>query len=171
MAVRRRSNLVRAKSDRQSVWFAVDVSAGIAAGAATQVATLSAAALLFRPFTVVRTRLLINWQSDQAIANETPVGALGMIVVSNEAASAGLASIPDPVADQDSPFFVWQAMISSFLFASGVGFTEPTGLDYVVDSKAMRKVGTNEDVSIMVEEIVNVGANIRVLGRMLVKLH
>ena len=44
----------------------------IAAGSATLLATLNAAALALRPFTVMRTRLRLWIGSDQTVASEEP---------------------------------------------------------------------------------------------------
>jgi len=162
-----------AKSDRQAVWLGIDIDpVTIAAGATVLVATLNAAALALRPFTVVRTRAMINWGSDQAAASEAPLGALGLIVVSDQAAAAGSGSVPSPVGNTDAPFFVWEPLISTFLFGDLTGFIEPSGYNLVVDSKAMRKVGVNEDVAIQVGNTSSAeGAIAVMIGRMLVKLH
>ena len=94
-----------------------------------------------------------------------------MIVVSDEAVAAGAASIPSPISDASSPWFVWQPLESSVVVASGVGFQEPSGRNYEVDSKAMRKVGQGEDIALMVQEDNTFGAIVSVTGRMLFKLH
>ncbi len=46
----------------------------LASNAATLVSTLSAGALLLRPFTVLRTRIVIHSESDQITATEVPAG-------------------------------------------------------------------------------------------------
>jgi len=169
---RRRSNLVRVKSDRTSVWIGTSVAVStVAANTVVLLATLNAAALALRPFTVVRTRLLLHWESDQSASSEQATGAFGAIVVTAEAAAAGVASVPDPVGDPSSPWFVWQPLSTSFLFADATGFIEPAGNDYEVDSKSMRKVGLNEDIALVAEETNVKGALISSTGRMLVKLH
>jgi len=167
---RTRSRLIVPK--RSMVWIQMDIGpVNIVADASTQIASLSAGALLLRPFTVVRTRARLHVESDQGAASEIATGAFGMIVVSDQAVAAGSGSIPDPVASSNAPFFVWEPFINSFVFASGVGFEEPAGTDIVIDSKAQRKVGANEDVSMIVEETNTVGITVAITGRMLVKLH
>ena len=52
-----------------------------------------------------------------------------------------------------------------------MGFNESVGSAYDIDSKAMRKVGPNEDVALMIEEVNAFGAVVQTTGRMLVKLH
>jgi len=167
----RRTNLVRAKSDRQVIWIGLSLSFNLAGDAASLMGSLNAAALLLRPFTIVRVRALLSVGSDQTAASENPAGAVGMLVVSDEARIAGASAIPDPVLDSGSPWFVWQPFNSSFVFGDATGFIESANSQYMIDSKAMRKVGTNEDVAIMAEEVNNVGATVQLTGRMLLKLH
>ncbi len=171
MAVRRRSNLVRVKQARTMTWFGIDLGATVVADASQLIGSLNAAALAFRPFTVVRTRLIMQYASDQAAASESPGGALGFIVASDEAIATGAGALPDPVDDANAPWFVWDPGQCNFLFGDGTGFLEPDGRMNVIDSKAMRKVGANEDVAIIFEEVNNFGMNLTLIGRMLVKLH
>jgi len=160
------------RSDRQSVWFAAAAApAAIAASSKVLVLSLNAAGLAARPFTVVRTQVLINYESDQLAASERVHGAMGWVVVSDQAIGAGVASIPGPVTNPDAPFFVYQGLIDSFLFGSGVGFESTAGQSTQVDSKAMRKVGANEDIAIVVENAAALGATFTMEGRMLVKFH
>jgi len=172
MAIRRRTPLVRAKSDRRTVWFNFSVGATtLVASSQVLLASLNAQALGFRPFTIVRTRVLMQIESDQSAASEATNGAYGAIIVSDEAVAAGSASIPGPTSDTDAPWFVWQPWINSFLLGDGTGFVEPAGYTVVIDSKSMRKVGLNQDVAIMAQEAGGVGAIITARGRMLIKLH
>ena len=60
--------------------------------------------------------------------------------------------MPTPITEQGSDlWFVWQAMLSSFAFVTGAGFDAQRQTQYVVDSKAMRKVGVGEDVIVVGE--------------------
>ena len=93
------------------------------------------------------------------------------MVVSEEAAAAGVASIPDPDTNTDGDWLVWQSLITSFAFGSDIGFGHGVGQQYVVDSKAMRKVGNNKQVAIVVSNSSAVGGIVGIEGRMLVKLH
>jgi len=162
------------RSDRQPVWFFIRVSTTAVAGGSTAVllSTFNAAALLLRPFTIIRTHLLLQMSTDQSIASELFVGAYGMQVVTEQAAAAGIASVPTPISETDADFFVYQPVIDSFLFADATGIVEPSGIQYSIDSKAMRKVGINEDLSTTIESTSGSdGGLITVIGRMLVKLH
>ena len=133
--------------------------------------TLNAAALLLRPFTIIRSRFTLLFDSDQLAVSENPTGQLGKIVVQEEASAAGVASLPAPIADSDADWFVHQGLSMSFLFASSVGVFGDAGNKYVVDSKAMRKVGTNEQVVTLVELRNAGGALLNLEGRTLIKLH
>ncbi len=173
MARRRRSlsNFVR-PAPRTMVWSSIDISpVAIAADASSLIGQLSATELLLRPFTVVRTRGVIHIESDQVAASEITTGAVAMMVVSDQALAAGASAIPDPVNNADAPWFMYQNFVNSLLFGSLIGIQEPTGQYYEIDSKAMRKVGKNEDVALMIEETNNVGLIVSFSGRWLLKLH
>ena len=159
---------------RQASWGDIDIqSVGIGGAAKALLGSLNAAALALRPFTIVRVHLEIQWGTDQLIASESPIGALGWLVVSEQAVSAGAGSIPAPITQSDAPWFVWQALQESFMFITGTGTNAGTSsaMHYTVDSKAMRKVGVNENVAVIGENTSAVGAIISVTGRFLLKLH
>jgi len=167
---RTRQGAIVRPTKRQMVWFGIDIDpTALPADGTILLGSLTASALLFRPFTVVRTHLLIHVQSDQEVASETYIGALGMIVSSDQATGA---TLPVPIANVDADFFLWEPWIGAFNLVSGVGYTEPTGYVSKVDSKAMRKVGPNQDIRVMAESASpTAGQIVSVLGRMLVKLH
>ncbi len=162
---------------RQNLWITVEIDSGafadIGASTSTFAGSLSAAALGLRPFTIIRTRVEVAWCSDQNAANEAPIGAMGMIVITSSASAAGVASIPTPITEGDADWFVWQGLQNRLKFASGVGVTEGEGVvsRYTVDSKAMRKVGPDQDLGVMVQNSSAVGASIQIIGRIMVKLH
>ncbi len=162
----------RAAARRQMVWanFSVSVSA-VAANGQTLIGVANAALLALRPFTIVRTRGIIQMESDQSVASERPVVVLGAIIVQEEAVDAGVAALPTPGTETNAPWFVYEPMISSFLFGDATGFIEPGGYSRVFDSKAMRKVEISEDTAVLIEETAGVGALVTLQGRMLIKLH
>ncbi len=172
MAVHRRSRFVSHKRSSVKKWFGIDVSATtIAADASTLIASLNAGGLLDRPFTILRTRGVIHIETDQSAASESPAGVVGMIVVNDQALGAGSGSIPDPVPAADAPWIVYEPFIDAFVLGDATGFVESAGVNITFDSKAMRKVGPNEDVALMCEEAAGFGVSITMLGRMLVQLH
>jgi len=174
MAVqRRRSNFVRAKSDRQFHWIGILVQeVAVAANSAVLIGVYNAAALALRPFTIVRERWQVQWNSDQAAVSELPHGAVGATIVSDEALTAGVASIPDPMTNGDAAWHVFQPLIVQLRFLSAIAFQADAGHQYEVDSKAMRKVGSNDGIAIVASNAhATHGAEITLLGRQLVKLH
>ena len=90
-----------------------------------------------RPFTITRTVGTIFVLSDQTAARETPFGAMGMMVVSEKAATTGATAVPDPVNEISSDeWFVYQAFA-----ALGTGsVAEPPLMAFPFDSRAQRKV-------------------------------
>ncbi len=115
------------------------------------------------PVTVRRTRGLIAWRSDQKAADESPFGAFGMCVVSNDAFAAGAASVPGPYSDAESDlWFVHQFCRNDFLFGSNISFDGQAARQYEINSKAMRKLTDEETIPVVIENgnITN-GATIR----------
>ena len=126
--------------------------------------------------TVVRTRgeLLIT------LVNATTVldgfrGAFGIGVVSLPAFTAGIASVPTPIAEQDDENWLYHRYFTVF---AGSGPSETFGnagspvLRVEVDSKGMRKFGTDRVIYAAVE-VVEVGTailDVSFNSRMLVKL-
>ena len=160
---------------RQALWIGLSVApVAVGAGAKVLVASLNAVALALRPFTIVRTRFFMQIESDQSIASELARGVTGMIVVTDQAVAAGSASVPGPVTDPDAGFHVYEPWVNSFLFATAIGFQEPAGTTVPsADSKAMRKVGNNEDLAVVCENTSagGIGVLLTMQGRILVKLH
>ena len=173
MARRSSRHIAQMRARRESVWGSIEiVESSIAANTQALLGQLTAGFLLLRPFTVVRTHLQVHWRTDQLTATETPLGALGIVVVNDQAAAIGVTAIPDPMANGDAPFYVWQAVIDDFIFVTGTGVATPGGMQYATDSKAMRKVGANEDIAVTAANVsAGDGAIISIIGRMLVKLH
>jgi len=85
MAGRHRSPMRRDSIRRKSVWISFMPTQTVITPASTAVliATMSASALALRPFTIVRTRGLLNYRSDQAAATEVYGCGFGMAVVSD----------------------------------------------------------------------------------------
>ena len=168
MALRRRP-FIRPPA-RTSLWLTHEPAQdAVAASANTLIAVLGATALALRPFTVVRTRLMVKLCSDQVAASENPFGAFGIIVTTEQATAAGAASIPNPSTDGDADWFVHQPLFAPFTFLSSAGVFDNDRL-HVIDSKAMRKVGNNQDLAFMYDMNTGVGGTFFSGGRILVKL-
>ena len=164
-------------SRRQTQWLASADATGVTtlAGAAKILdQSLTAAELTLLPFTVVRVRGLIYVQSDQVAADEQQFGGVGMAVVSDLAIAAGVASIPDPITNEDSDlwfmhrFFSYGMLIGS---GAGTGVPTPNGTTFEFDSKAMRKVEEGSDIAVVLANATAAGFRYWLKFRLLVKLH
>ena len=140
----------------------------MASNAAVLLASLNAAALAQRPFTVVRSHLKWIYKSDQTAALEDYGGAVGAAVVTDRASAAGIGSIPNPWANSDSnQFFVYDTFYNQSGAASDlIGATS----FIVTDSKAMRKVGPDDDIVFVTEALALNGFLLGVIGRLLILL-
>ena len=170
----RRTRFVR-PAPRTKMWIGSGVGVVVVTGAITAViSTLSAGALLLRPFTILRTRLDVLYKTDQIAATETPHGSLGKIVVTETAAALGVTALPNPSGvdgDPEASWFVWQGMSAGFQFGSGVAFDGNSGQHYSIDSKSMRKVGPDDDIVTLYDNQVASGAQMVFMGRQLIQLH
>jgi len=162
----------RLGSKRMTSWL--EIPPVLSGPGVTLLASLSALELAKRPFTVVRTHLAFRLRSDQIVANETYIGAVGLAVVSDQASAIGITAIPTPVVDADSDlWFVHQWNTGTFFFGSSTSFVDSAGTQILIDSKAMRKVNEDEDVVVVFERdtVVSDGCLVQLAGRMLIKEH
>ena len=122
----RRSRSFTRPPPRTKMWIGTGVGTStITANGNHFIGSLSAVALLLRPFTVLRTRLLVQYESDQAAVSETTFGVYGQIVVTDTATGIGVTAIPTPggsFGDPDQDWFVFQPVISKFSFLTSAGF-------------------------------------------------
>jgi len=138
---------------------AVDWSAS--AGLAAPVSVPAASAVLLEIFTpimggetVIRTRGMLGWLSDQATVDEEQFGAFGIAVVSEQAATVGATAVPHPVTDA-----AWGGWLYHTYFFSKLEFADATGVNpnimhtMAIDSKAMRKVDEGDRLITVVENI------------------
>ncbi len=143
---------------RDTFWFSSSQTAEIAVAAnvavlATLATSTNLADLHVVNGTIVRTRGVVLWFSDQSAAQETPTAAVGIRLQNQRAATAGVASVPRPFSEPDLDWFVWQALLGfsvNTVNAIGQGLQRST-----IDSKAMRKV---KDGHSLIEVIENVSA-------------
>jgi len=135
---------------------------------------MTAVELAKRPFTIIRTRLVVHISSDQLAVDELQVAALGVCVVSSQAVAIGVTAVPTPVSDAGSDLWLaHQPMVGEFAFVTGVGFDAAGGKQYMIDSKAQRKVNDDQELIIVVQNSVLSanGAQVTILGRILIKEH
>ena len=163
------------KSVRETMW--VDVAPTNTVLAAASTATLinlpSAGLQALRPFTIIRTRGILAYGSDQAAASENFSAALGYSVVNDDAAGIGVTAVPTPFSTQGSDmFFVYEMMAGRFEFISGVGFHPQKFNELRYDSKAMRKNNDDQAIAVVLEiSSLSLGMNIFHSARLLIKLH
>ena len=171
---RRHTRFVR-PSPKTKMWIGSGVGeTTIGAGVKTLVSSLSAGALALRPFTILRTRMLLDYSSDQDGANERVFCSYAKLVVRDAAFAIGVTAMPDPSGisgDPEADWFIWQAgrHVVSFDTASGFDFGGTS--QYTIDSKAMRKVSIDDNVVAMCTEESAFGSRIMTNGRMLIQLH
>jgi len=156
---------------RATSWFQFQhVENTITVAGGTIYFTLNAAALQFRPFTVVRSRFELHLRSDQASAIEHQAAGFGIAVVSDQAAAIGVTAVPTPATDLGSDLWFVQQNI----FADESALTDRTrsSTKVTVDSKAMRRVDVGQDIVVVAElASPSSGFILGVVGRMLVKAH
>jgi len=172
--LRSRGPFVRG-SRRETTWRAVPVTVtNLAASGGTILNSLDSVELQKRPFTIVRTHLECYIVSDQLIADEIQLGAIGMAVVSSQSEAVGVTAVPTPMTDIESDLWmVHQFMWNNFSFITAAGFQGKAGTRYTIDSKAQRKVADDQDVVIVAEANVALGDgfNLFCAGRVLIKEH
>ena len=159
---------------RMTSWFdIVPVGTTMTATGGTIQQALTTAEKAKRPFTIIRTHLIVRVVSDQLAATETAIAAYGLCVVSDQSVAIGATAVPTPVTDAASDaWFVHQWLMAGFNFVTGAGFESDYGHQYIIDSKAMRKVSEDQDV-IGVAEFSAAGDGVIVtsMGRLLIKEH
>ena len=122
--------------------------------------------------TIIRVRGLLSVGVQAFTTDVEFQGAFGIGLVSDQAFAAGAASIPGSWTDLDwSGWFVWMAWDGRFEFLDATGVVGPAAnkMQYVIDSKAMRKVAPNETLVVMAESQAGV-VNVANPFRLLVKL-
>ena len=103
------------------------------------------------PVTIVRTRGILWVKSDQSAATEEPFGAMGMMVVTEQARVAGIGSLPTPITEEfDDGFFVHQFWQGGITVGSDIGVSN-VWHRYEFDSKAQRKVDSDDALVVTLE--------------------
>jgi len=132
----------RTASHRLTQWVAPANQGylAVASGGATLISSFVPGEAL----TITRIRGQVSVIPNPVSADLDVVGAIGEGVVSAEAFAAGVGSIPEPFTDGD-----WGGWMSWRAFSFHLEFSDGTGLNFVdwtfeVDSKAQRRIGSNE---------------------------
>ena len=155
------------------VWISVGLGPATQATGTTPllIGVMNALALALRPFTVIRTRMLLAVGSDQVVGSESNSGAFTMQVVTDSAAAAGIASVPTPLSQLEADYFVYEPWEFDVEFFTGIGVNERYSRQYQVDSKVMRKVGLDDDIAVVIQGLGAAGYTVVTEGRMLLQLH
>ncbi len=146
----------RRVSKRLTDWAFVVSSSGVTnipLGSKVLAASLSAAQLAgAAPGTVIRTRGVLHVTSDTTGAGEVQTGAMGIGFVSETARALGVTAISGPDTDALwDGWFVHQFIEQRTLFSSAVGIDMAPGVQYIIDSKAMRKFDGSDGLVVMFE--------------------
>ena len=164
---------VRGRGSRKSTdWSASVPQTGL-------VALAGSTALLSQTFipvaggeTVVRSRGLITFGSDQAAATESQLGAYGIAVVTAQAVSVGITAVLHPATDASWDGWLYHTYLSAHIqVVSASGIMPDMQHQIVVDSKAMRKVSEDDRLVFVIENTVSTGLQFFDSFRILSKLH
>ena len=176
-----RRSTFRGAQRRQTAWGVGPSTGGTSGGAQS---TGASGQILFtngilpsvEGVTLIRTRgeLLIRLSTAAAV-NDGFHGAFGIGLAKGTAFTAGVGSVPMPIAEEEGEDWIYHRFFS--LLAQDANVTNGGGamsavLRIEVDSKAMRKFGT-DDALYGALEVTEVGAatvNINFNSRVLVKL-
>ncbi len=160
---------------RETLWAPIaPLNTTITGGGSSLIYTAGATEDALRPYTVVRTHLYLSIHSDQQVASENQIIAIGFAVVSDQASAIGVTAVPTPVTDLDSDAWYLHQFISGvFTLATAVGINGPGNSSTNVDSKAMRRVEDGFDNIVTIEAVTTLsdGVNVVTAGRQLLKLH
>ncbi len=158
---------------RMTSWLDIEPAILTLDGASIISHAMTAVELAKRPFTVVRTHLVVRLSSDQLASDEIQIAAVGLAVVSDQAVAVGVTAVPTPFTDAESDlWFVHQWMLNDMQLITAAGFDGNAGQHYIVDSKAMRKVEEDTQIIIVGESAApSSGTSILIAGRLLVKEH
>ena len=155
---------------RMTQWFAIQIgTTAVAAGGATLLASLNAAALADRPFTLVRA---IGTVHMSGVGPGLSSGAFAIAQASEAAVTAGIGSLPTPITEGDANVFqTYLPLIGEGYQYAAAGTADiMTEQVFHFDSKAMRKINTEDNLAVVAESLAG-AFNLTVVGRLLVKAH
>ncbi len=123
--------------------------------------------------TIVRVRGSYQMLLDPSAAEDVKMIGLGLIIATDVAITAGAASLPSPTEDPDAPWLwvVYHTLVSGDATAQN-GADINQAVRGVIDSKAMRRVTTNENLVFLIDAVNNGGtpvANVSGVARVLIQ--
>ncbi len=162
---------VRGRAPRRATQWIQSVASTGFTGLAANSVVLNQTFPILEPQTIVRTRGSIWIESDQEAADEEPMGAVGLLVASDQAIAAGVASLPDPISEAASGlWFVWLPFATVIIAVGGAAGARQ-GWEFPIDSKAMRKVSDGQTIGVVVVNSSALhGLEFMIQFRMLTKL-
>jgi len=168
-----RRPFVRTRSSRKGTdWSGSTPVTGFTAVAASTSSLLQIFTPIVGGETVIRIRGLLSVKTDQIAAAENQVGAYGICVVSEPAATVGITAVPTPMADNAWDGWMYhQYFAQAFQFSSAVGWRANLAEQVQIDCKAMRKVSENDRLVFVVENAAAFGIQLFDMVRILSKLH
>ena len=167
---------------RKTSWALGPTTDGVQAVTATsKVAWTFASVALSDGLTIVRTRgEFLAFLTAASGAAEGFQGALGIAKFTDQAVAIGPTALPGPLTDVDWDGWLYHRLLSVYsgdaIVAAGAaneaGQGGQSGVRIEIDSKAMRKVNTNEFLVAVMEFTLEGTATLRTVGevRFLVKL-
>ena len=131
-------------------WFGQTVSAALASGGVA----IGACIAFTTQNTIMRVRGNYLVSMDGPVDNDRAIVGLGLIIVSDEALAAGVASVPTPGTDADAPWLWHQFVPLQAQAGTSVG-ASLNAMSVVargeIDSRAMRRVKQNESIVMSME--------------------
>ena len=108
------------------------------------------------PGTLTRVRGVIHADLDAGGADERAIVAVGLIIVKQVAATAGIASVPTPFTEGSAPW-LWHGYLP---VSAGAGGTLETAESYTIeiDAKAMRRLKPDDSLIMVAEVAMSVDA-------------
>ena len=139
-------------------WGAFEVMARAVALSGTSIGNQSTGVVALERLTIVRLRGHGFIHMDAGAALDSVVVGVGLIVSPIEAFSAGVGSVPTPLADMEAPW-IWHDL---FVLGPAVTATDDGGdlsrnVQFTIDNKAMRKFRANEELAFVMETDVLAG--------------
>ena len=167
----------RIATRRKTAWGVGPQAADLAISASGKFIWTIAVALQNEPAaTLVRIRGLMSLtQLTTSAAGEGFFGALGIGIAADTAVAAGTASLPGPLSEQNWPGWMFHQFfdIRSITATIADGVNSPLHQSMVIDTKAMRKMGQDENLFAIVEVVESGTATLEIHGdtRVLVKMY
>ena len=102
--------------------------------------------------TILRVVGHVGIATDNRSSAEAQIGSIGMMIVTDIAAAAGIASIPGPFTDAGDDWLMFQSWSQEFHVATSVGFDPLMMVRHEFDSKSKRVLdGTGKRLVVVIE--------------------